>query len=73
MIKSLSEKGTQKDEEIKEENPETIFDSDSPAVHTTMERYGLSDLVKGNTGVSVCQNYLCMCLHVCRKKCALFI
>lgn len=26
------------------------------------ERYGLSDLVKGKAGVSVCQNYLCFCV-----------
>lgn len=47
VIKSLSMKETQKDEERKGENPETIFESDSPTVHTTKERYGLSDLVKG--------------------------
>lgn len=50
--KSLSKekKRDKKDEERKGENPETIFDSDSPAVHTTKERYGLSDLVKGKAG-----------------------
>lgn len=55
--KSLSVKQTQKDEEIKGQNPETIFDSDSPTVHTTKERYGLCDLVKGKAGVSVHPNY----------------
>lgn len=65
VIKSLSLKETQKDEERKGENPETIFDSDSPTVHTTKERYGLSDLVKGKAGMRVCQNYVCLCL--CEK------
>lgn len=51
VIKSLSMKETQKNEERKGENPETIFDSDSPTVHTTKERYGLSDLVRGKAGV----------------------
>lgn len=37
VIKSLSLKKTQKDEERKGENPETIFDSDSPTFHTTEE------------------------------------
>lgn len=41
----------QKEEERKRENLETIFDSDSPTVYTTKERYGLSDLVKGKAGV----------------------
>ena len=59
VIKSLLLKETQKDEERKEENPETIFDSDSPTVHTTKERYGLGDLIKGKAGVSVCQNDVC--------------
>ena len=54
-------KETQKDEERKGENPKTIFDSDSPTVHATKERYGLSDLVKGKAGVSVCQNNVCLC------------
>lgn len=58
VIKSLPVKETQKDEEIKGENPETIFDSDSPTVHTTKERYGLGGLVKGKAGMSVC---LCIC------------
>lgn len=53
VIKSLSTKERQKDEERKGENPETIFDSDSPTVDTSKERYGLSDLVKGKAGVSV--------------------
>lgn len=47
MIKSLSLKETQKDQERKGENPETIFDSDSPTVHTTEERYGLGELFGG--------------------------
>ena len=64
VIKSLSVKETQKDEERKGENPETIFDSDSPTVHTTKERYGLADLVKGKASRSVCQNYVfCMCVR----------
>lgn len=58
VIKSLSVKETQNDEERKGENPETIFNSDSPTVHTTEQRYGLSDLVKGKAGMSVCQNYV---------------
>lgn len=53
VIKSLSTNERQKDEERKGENPETIFDSDSPTVDTPKERYGLSDLVKGKAGVSV--------------------
>ncbi len=58
VIKSLSGKETQNDEERKGENPETIFDSDSPAVHTTKGRYGLSDLVKEKAGMSVYQNFV---------------
>lgn len=42
---------TQNDEERKRGNLETIFDSDSPTVHTPKERYGLSGLVKGKAGV----------------------
>ena len=57
VIKSLSVKETQNVEERKGENPETIFNSDSPTVHTTKQRYGLSDLVKA--GMSACQNYVC--------------
>lgn len=68
VIKSLSVKETQKDEERKGENPETIFDSDSPTVHTTKERYGLSDLVKGKAAISVCQNDVCLCVCVCEKE-----
>lgn len=67
MIKSLKEslKETQKDAERKGENPETIFDSDSPTVHATEERYGLSDLVKGRAGMSVRWNYVfCMCSRI---------
>lgn len=67
VIKSLSVKETQKDEERKGENPETIFNSDSPTVHTAEQRYGLSDLAKGNAGMSVCQNYVCLCMRV-RKR-----
>lgn len=63
VIKSLSVKETQKEEERKGENPETIFDSDSPTVHTTKERYGLSDLVQGEAGVTIDQNdVFCMCV-----------
>lgn len=54
--KSLPEKKTLKAEEIKKENPETIFDSDSPTGHTTRERCRLSDLVKGKAGVSAHPN-----------------
>lgn len=69
VIKSLSVKETQKDEERKGENPETIFESDSPTVHTTKERYGLSDLVRGEAGMSIDQNYVfCMCVYVCAKE-----
>ncbi len=70
VIKSLLVKETQNDEERKGENPETIFDSDSPTVHTTKERYGLSDPVKGKAGMSVCQNdvRLCMFVYVCVRK-----
>ena len=32
--------------EKKRENPKTIFDSDSPTVHTISERYELSDPVR---------------------------
>lgn len=38
VIKSLSLKKTQEDEEWKRENPETIFDSDSPTFHTMREQ-----------------------------------
>lgn len=65
VIKRLSVKETQKDEERKGENPETIFDKDSPTVHTTKERYGLSDLVMGRAGMSVPK--LCV-LYVCEKE-----
>lgn len=64
MIKSLSLKETQKDQERKGENPETIFDSDSPTVHTTEERYGLGELSGGDAGMSVEQNDV-FCILVC--------
>lgn len=60
VIKHLSVKETQNDEERKGENPETIFDSDSPTVHTARHRYGLSDPVKGKAGVFVLVN---MCVR----------
>lgn len=64
---SFNERDTQKkDEGRKGENPETIFDSDSPTVHTTVERYGLSDLVKGKAGVRferLPQLCVCTCVY----------
>lgn len=59
----------QEEEERKRENLETIFDSDSPTVYTTKERYGLSDLVKGKAGVRADQ-ILCVweCSCACQKE-----
>lgn len=59
----------QEEEERKRENLETIFDSDSPTVYTTKERYGLSDLVKGKAGVRAHQ-ILCVweCSCACQKE-----
>lgn len=58
-----------KKKERKRENLETIFDSDSPTVYTTKERYGLSDLVKGKAGVRADQ-ILCVweCSCACQKE-----
>ena len=52
VIKSLSVKGTQNEDRMGE-NPETIFNSDSPRVYTTKKKYGLFKLFKGSADLNV--------------------
>lgn len=63
VIKSLSDRDIEKEGKKGRKSWDNIWQWFT-TVHTTGERYGLSDPVKGKAGVTVCQNCVSVCVSV---------